>query len=138
MLVIFYNKYVSFNMIELIIPKIGFDKILYDSNVFFNDVDYNVEILDNSDINNNLFFLASHSGNCDSCYFNKLKELEIFDYVYVVNNGKKVTFIINNKYFIIKSGNMEISYKDRDYIYLITCDIYNNNRQLILEGTLVN
>ena len=123
---------------ELIIPKIQFKMNLYDLNSDLNNIDGNIEILDDSNIENNLFFIAGHSGNGDKCFFNRIRELVIGDYVYIVNDNVVLIYKVVNSYFIVKDGYMESNGYSRNFLYLVTCDIYNNNRQLIVEGILVN
>lgn len=123
---------------KLVIPKIDFDMNIYNINSELNNVDYNIEILGSSDFENNLFYIVGHSGNGNNCYFNDLKELQIKDNVYIFINNKVIVYEIINKYFIVKNGYMEIDNNKSGYIYLITCDIFNNDKQLVLEGMMIN
>ena len=109
----------------------------YDFNSEFNNVDYNIEILKNSYISSNLFYIAGHSGGCDYCYFDNIRFLIEGDFVYIYNGDDILIYVIKEKYYIDKNGYM-ISNNKINYLYLITCDIYNSNRQLILEGYLIN
>ena len=111
---------------------------LYDLNSGLNDVDSNVEILDDSIIEKNLFFIVGHSGTGDKCFFNRVRELLIGDYVYIVKGDVVLIYKVLNSYFIPKDGYMKSDGCSSNFLYLVTCDIYNNNRQLIVEGILVN
>ena len=103
-----------------------------------NNVDYNVELLNESSYEDKLFYIVGHSGNGDNCYFNKIKNLKIGEYVYIIINNEKLIYRIDNIYYIVKDGYMEIFNDEVNLVYLITCDIYNNNRQLVIKGVLVN
>lgn len=122
---------------SLIIPSIGFNMGIYEINSELNNVDYNIELLSSSNLENNLFFIAGHSGRGDNCYFNRIKELSLGEYIYLLNDAGVLIFKIINKYFIVKDGNMVVE-DNIDTLYLITCDIYDSNRQLIIKGFLVN
>lgn len=123
---------------KLVIPKIELEEVIYDVDSELNDVDYNVEILSSSDISRNLFFLAGHSGSSNNCYFNRVKELEIGDYIYIMYRDNNLIYRVIDKYLIIKNGYMEIISDKKEEVFLITCDINNNNRQLIVRGELIN
>lgn len=124
-------------LFNLIIPSIRFNMGIYEMDSELNNVDYNIEILSSSNLENNLFFIAGHSGRGDNCYFNKIKELSYGEYIYLWNDNEVLIFKVVDKYFIVKDGDMLVK-DDRDVLYLITCDIYNSNRQLIIKGFLVN
>ena len=136
------KEYVSNNSIDrgikLVISSIDFEMNLYDIDSELNNVDYNVEVLKESNYDDKLFYIAGHSGNGDNCYFNKIKELEIGEYIYVVINNKRLIYRVDDIYYIVKDGYMEIFNSEVNMIYLITCDVYNNNRQLVIKGVLVN
>lgn len=101
-----------------------------------NNVDYNIELLETSDINRNIFYIAGHSGNGDNCYFNRVRELVIGNYIYIYFDSKSLVYEVVEIYNIVKSGVMEVS-DEENVLYLITCDIYNDNRQLIVKSKLI-
>ena len=123
---------------SLVIPSIRFNMDIYDMDSRLNDVDYNIEILDSSNLESNLFFIAGHSGGGDNCYFNRVKELKSGDYVYLKNSSEMLVFEIVDRYFIVKNGNMMIDEEECNVLYLVTCDMYNGNKQFIMKGILVN
>jgi len=125
-------------LMKLIIPKINFDMNLYKVNSKLNDVNYNIEILNDSDLSSNLFFIAGHSGDGDNCYFNRIKELAVGEYVYVVVEDRILVYVIISRYFINKDGYMKVDGVKNNTLFLITCDVFNNNRQLVLKGKLIN
>ena len=133
----FYHESVdSLHSLELVIPDIDFKMNINDIDSQFNDVDYNVELLEFSNIRNNVYFFASHSGNGDNCYFNRVKELDIGENIYVYINDDLLVYEIIDIYNIIKSGYMEVDENLENVIFLITCSDYN--RQLIVKGLLIN
>ena len=126
----------SYKSIKLVIPKIGVDKFIYDMDSEFNNVDYNIELLDSSAINNNVYYFASHSGNGDNCYFNRVKELEKEDVIYVFIGDRKLIYEVVLRYFVVKNGYMEVDEDIDNVLFLITCS--GHNRQLIVKAELIN
>ena len=124
--------------INLVIPKIDLDKKIYNVDSELNDVDYNIEILGSSDISRKLFFLAGHSGSSNNCYFNRVRELEIGDYIYIMYGNDSLIYRVIDSYFIVKNGYMEISNDLKGEVFLITCDVNDNNKQFIVRGELIN
>ena len=122
----------------LVIPSIDFEMNLYGVDSELNNVDYNIEVLKESNYEDKLFNIAGHSGNGDNCYFNKIKDLELGEYIYIVINDERLIYMVEDIYYIVKDGYMDIFDDEVNIIYLITCDVYNNNRQLVIKGVLVN
>lgn len=123
-------------LLKLNIPKISFEMGIYDVENKLNDVDYNVEILENSDIDRNVYFFAGHAGNGDNCYFNRVKELDVGDSIYVKIDSEVLIYEVVDVYNIVKNGYMEVDGYLENVLYLITCSGYN--RQLIVKGVLIN
>lgn len=131
------DKYVDVNNnheMWLEIPKIKFRDCLYDINNKLNNVDYHIELVKGSDVSNNLFVIAGHSGNGGNAFFNDLVYLEVGDYVIVSVGNKKNIFVINNIYYKVKGINLEIERENK--IYLVTCSKKYYDKQLIIEGIL--
>ena len=124
--------------IKLVISSIDFEMRLYDLDSELNNVDYNVEALRASNYEDRLFYIVGHSGNGDNCYFNKVRDLRLGEYIYIIINEDKFIYRVEDIYYIVKDGYMEIFGEEVNSIYLITCDIYNNYRQLVIKGVLVN
>lgn len=118
---------------RLVIPKIDFDMYIYDG--MYNDVDSNIEMLDSSDKNKNLYFFAGHSGRGDNCYFNRIKELVYGDVICVYMDKYVYSYKVVDSYNIKKSGFMEVMNNSIDLIYLITCNEFGG--QLIVKGVLI-
>ena len=121
---------------KLVIPKIDLNYDIYNLGNGLNNVDYNIELLSDSNIEENIYFLAGHSGNGDNCYFNRIKELEIGDVIYIYIDDKELVYEVEQIYFIRKNGYMEVDDINKNVLYLITCSGYN--RQLIVKGVLIN
>ena len=123
---------------NLMIPKINFRMNIYNFDSKLNDVDYNIEILKDSSVIDKLFFIVGHSGMGDNCYFNDIKKLEIGDYVYLDVDHEVLIYKIIDRYYIVKNGYMNLGFDKYNRLYLITCDISDGNRQLVLKGILIN
>lgn len=95
-------------------------------------MDQNVEILKESNIQNNYFLLASHSGTNKNAYFNDLEKLSINDMIYITINNQKQIYNINDIYLIDKTGYLEVKEYQIDTLILITCSIKYQNKQLIV------
>ncbi|MBQ6495167.1 MAG: sortase [Bacilli bacterium] len=124
-------------LFKLIIPKINIDKKIYNINSPKNNVEINIELLKESNINNKFIILASHSGNNNNAYFNKLVYLSINDLIYIYYNSTIYTYKINKIYYINKTGYMTIDNNKSDKLILITCSKTNKTKQLIIESILI-
>ena len=126
-----YNFYLSIPKISLYVP-------LYDINSPKNNVNYNVEINEKSDMPNVMggnFILESHSGLGYHSYFKDLYKLKKGDIVIVTYHEQLYTYKIEKYYDRWKTGQIRIN---RDYnkstITLITC--VGNKKQGIYIGYL--
>lgn len=122
--------------LTLSIPKLSFSKEVYCIDSVFNDVSYNVKILDYSSIDRRIFFFAAHSGNGDNCYFNDLIYLEKGDFVVVKIKNDEFCYVIEEIFLIDKDGTFEFVDMD-DSLFLITCSLVYKNKQLIVRGSLI-
>lgn len=124
-------NYIGFLEIEKINLKQGF--LSKDS--YYNNVDYNIEILKISDfpdvINGNLI-LASHSGNSSISYFKNLYKLDVGDIAKVYYQSKTYKYQIVNIYKEDKDGSVAI-YRDsnKTTLTLITCSKNDKQHQTI-------
>jgi len=117
------------------IPKINLKNGFYDLNSKYNNVDYNVTIINGStypDTQNNNLILAAHSGDCNYCYFDKLYKLQTDDLAYIQYKNKKYTYKIVDIYEVEKDGTVAI-YRDYDKncLTLITCTRGSNTKQTV-------
>lgn len=123
------------------IPKINLEKGLVAKNSKYNNLDYGIKILKESDspnvINGNVI-LAAHSGTADISYFNNLDKLKVNDEVLILYNGKTYQYKIVNIYDIDKTGKAKINRNNnKSTITLITCR-NGTNKQIVLIGELQN
>lgn len=123
------------------IPKINLKRGFYSINSKYNNVDYNITIINGStypnEENNNLI-LAAHSGDCPVCYFENLYKLKIDDIAYLYYNNIKYSYKIVNIYEEEKDGTVAIHRDyDKNVLTLITCTRNSNTKQTvyILEQT---
>lgn len=124
------------------IPSIKLKKNIYNFDSKYNDVKYNVEILDASstpDILNGNVILASHNGNSKVSYFNQLYKIDIDDEIIIYYDGYKYIYKLDKIYDIDKNGIAQI-YRDkhRSTITLITCKKKVKDKQEVYIGYLSN
>lgn len=122
------------------IPKINLKKGLIHPQSIYNDVNYNIEILDSSDspdtVNGN-FILAAHSGNSNISFFKNIDKLAIYDIVKLSYNKKEYEYRVSNIYDIEKVGTAKIKRdQSKRILTLITCR-RNTNKQIIIICELV-
>ena len=124
-------------LFKFYIPRINLEKDVYTIDSGENDIDYNIEILEGSDMDKNLFFLAAHSGSGSASYFNELVDLDIGDIILIEKNNIKKYFVIKDKFYITKNGYFEyFSFENR--LYLITCSLDYLDKQLVVESILIS
>ena len=117
------------------IPKIDLERGLVDPNSYLNDVKYNVEILDESSMPDEIggnVILASHSGTARISYFKNLHKLVIGDSISINYKSKIYNYKVVNIYEIDKTGTAEIiRNKNKSTLTLITCK-HNSNKQIVV------
>ena len=132
-------NYKDNSLFVLYIPRINLQQFVYTIDSSLNDVDYNVEILENSDLDNNLFFLASHSGGGRASYFDNLVYLEKGDIIWISGRIKKYVFVVEKSFYIQKNGNFEASYNSEgNTLFLVTCSLKYVDKQLIIRAKLIS
>lgn len=120
------------------IPKIQLRKEIYQIDSFYNNVDYHIEILEESNLENKIFYLAAHSGYGANCYFNDLALLERGDFIWIFLENSRLDYVIEEIYFIEKDGYLEIYEEDRNgVVYLITCSLLYPEKQLIVKAEFI-
>lgn len=124
------------------IPKMNLKKGLYDINSKYNNVDYNIQIIKESDMpnkeNGNLI-LAGHNGNSNISYFDNLNTLSNGDSVFIFYEGKKYTYKIFDNYEVKKIGKVFIhGYSKKTTITLISCKKNTKDKQIVYIGEQVN
>lgn len=130
------NNIIKYDYIGILeIPKINLKRGFLDLNSIYNNVDYNITVINGSTFpneeNNNLI-LAAHSGNCNYCYFDKLYKLGVGDNAYINYNNMKYSYVVVDIYEVEKDGTVPI-YRDYDknVLTLITCTRNSNTKQTV-------
>ena len=100
------EKYDYIGFIE--IPSIELKRGFLDKENKYNDVKYNIEIIDMSE---NGIIMAAHNGNSYYSYFDNLKKLELGDTIYIYYNNKKYVYIYSDYYEVEKTGYVDV-YRD--------------------------
>ena len=123
------------------IPSISVKRGFVESNNKYNNVNYNIQILDGSDmpnITNGNFIIAGHSGSGRVSYFKNLDKLVTGDISYIYYGGIKYTYKVTNIYDIEKNGTALITRDlDKTTLTMITCR-HNTNKQIIVISELIN
>lgn len=122
------------------IPSINLKRGLVSITSKYNNVNYNIQIIDSStmpDVENGNLILAGHNGSSYISFFKNLYKLNINDKVYVYYNGVKYEYLISKYYDTDKDGNVEI-YRDQNKttITLITCKKNTKDKQIVYIGYL--
>lgn len=120
-------------LFKLYIPKINLLKWVYDIESKLNDVDINVELLNSSIKDDNLYFLASHSGGGQASYFDNLIYLEVGDVILINGKVGNLSYVVDKIFYIEKNGYFEVS-DTKDRLYLITCSLSNKREQLVVRA----
>lgn len=134
------SKYDFIGILE--IPKINLKRGFLDLSSKYNDVKYNITVINGStypDFENNNLILAAHSGVCSVCYFNKLYKLSVNDEAYVYYKNIKYYYKIVNIYDVEKDGTVAI-YRDynKNTLTLITCTRNSDTKQTVYILELIN
>lgn len=133
----------DYNYIAVLeIPSINLKRGLVDPSSPYNNVNYNIQIIDNStmpNVTNGNFVLASHNGASYISFFKNLNRMNINDKIYVYYQGYKYEYSLTEIYDTPKDGKVEIV---RDYdkttITLITCKKNSKDTQVVYIGYLTN
>ena len=122
------------------IPKINLIRGLVSPDSKYNNVDYNIQIIDGSDmpnVTNGCFILAAHSGNASISYFKNLNKLSVGDNVSLDYANNTYNYKIVKIYEVEKTGKVKIERNhDKTTLVLITCK-HNTNKQIVLVANLM-
>lgn len=136
--VVDYSKY--FGILE--IPKIGLKRGFYNTDSKYNNIKYNVTLVNGSqmpDVENGNLILMAHSGGSYVSYFRHLYRLNIGDMVFVTYNGIKYQYQIVNIYDVDKIGSIIIHRnKERTTLTMFTCTHNNDYAQTVYISELVS
>ena len=133
----------TYNYIAILeIPSIKLKRGLVDYNSKYNNVKYNIQIIEHSempDVEKSNLILAGHNGTSSVSFFNDLDKLKEDSIVYVYYNNIKYIYKINNNYEVKKDGKVEIiRNRNKNTITLITCKKNSDDKQLVYIGYLVD
>lgn len=81
------------------------------------------------------YVILGHSGIGSNAVFNKLFYLKVNDEIDLIIDRKKFTYKINKISSFSKGEKIKIK-KDSRYLYLITCDLINMQKQWIFSSKL--
>lgn len=121
------------------IPKINLEKGLVAKDSKYNNINYGVEILkesDSPDVINGNVILAAHSGTANISYFRNLDKINVGDEAYIYYQGKTYKYIFSKIYDIEKTGKAVIKRDNNtSTLTLVTCR-HNTNNQIVLIADL--
>ena len=133
---------VKYNYIAVLkIPKINLEKGLVEKNSKYNNINYGVQILkesDSPDVINGNVILAAHSGTANISYFRNLDKLDLGDDAIIYYQGNTYNYKVVKKYDVDKTGKINIK-RDRNTstLTLITCR-HNTDKQIVIILELQN
>lgn len=136
-------KEINYDYIAVLeIPKINLKRGLVSTDSKYNNVNYNIKIVDGSlmpYVRNGNLILAGHNGSAYISFFKNLYKMDIGDSVYVYFDSIKYEYKIADIYDVDKTGTVNISRdKNRTTITLITCKKYSKDKQTVFIGYLSN
>lgn len=134
---------IDYNYIGVLeIPSISLKRGLVSPDSYYNNVNYNIQIIEHStmpDVDNGNLILAGHNGASYISFFKNLYKLSPDDKIYIYYKGYKYEYTLNNVYDTPKDGNIEI-YRDhkKTTLTLITCKKNTKDTQVVYIGYLTN
>lgn len=137
------DKNFSYNYIGIIeIPKINLKKGFLDLDSKYNNISYNVTVIQTStypDVENGNLILAAHSGESYISYFKNLYKLTYGDTASIYYNNIKYTYEIVDIYNVPKTGQVEIKRNTKkNVLTLITCTYNSDTEQTVYILELIN
>ena len=133
----------SYNYIAVLeIPSINLKRGIVDYNSKYNNVKYNIQIIEHSqmpDVENSNLILAGHNGTSGVSFFRNLYKLKEDSLIYVYYDGYKYIYKLNNSYDTDKDGKIEVvRNRYKNAITLITCKKGTKDKQTVFIGYLVD
>ncbi len=123
------------------IPEINLLHGLVSKDSPYNDINYNVTIIDGdmpSKDNSNLI-LAAHNGTSPISFFKDLEGLPLDTDIYLYHDGTKYIYKLTNIYSIPKNGYANIiRNKTKTTLTLITCKNNSDTEQLVFISYLID
>ena len=134
------NKTYSY-MAVIEIPKIKLKQGFFDKKSYYNHVDRNIKILNESDLPNKKFgnvILVGHSGIGQVAYFKKIHSLALEDEIIIYYRKLKYIYKVLDIYDIDKTGYIKLKdWVDKSTLTLITCHS-NKDKQIVVVSELVD
>lgn len=135
--VVDYSKYLA----VLEIPKIGLKRGFYDVGSKYNNIQYNVTMVQGStlpNVENGNLILIAHSGDAYISYFAYLYRLNVGDMIYVTYGGRRYEYQLVNIYEVEKNGVVSIQRnRERTTLTMVTCTKNNDYAQSVYISELV-
>lgn len=133
----------SYNYIAILeIPSIDLKRGLVDYNSRYNNVKYNIQIIEHSqmpNVENSNLILAGHNGTSGVSFFRNIYKLKEDSLIYIYYDGIKYIYKLNNSYDTSKDGKVEIvRNRYKNTITLITCKRGTKDKQTVFIGYLVD
>lgn len=133
----------TYNYIAILeIPSINLKRGIVDHNSWTNNVRYNIQIIEHSqmpDVENSNLILAGHNGTSNVSFFKDLYKLKEDSLIYLYYDGYKYIYKLNNFYDTDKDGKVEIiRNRYKNTITLITCKKGTKDKQVVYIGYLVD
>lgn len=133
----------TYNYIAILeIPSINLKRGLVDYNSKYNNVKYNIQIIEHSqmpNVENSNLILAGHNGSSNVSFFKDLYKLKEDSLIYLYYDGYKYIYKLNNYYDTDKDGKVEIvRNRYKNTITLITCKRNTKDKQTVFIGYLVD
>ena len=135
------SKVSSYDYIAVLeIPSINLKRGLVNPSSKYNNVNYNIQIINKStmpDVVNGNLVLAGHNGASYISFFKNLNKLNLNDKIYIYYGRYKYKYSLSKIYDSPKDGNIEVHRdNNKTTITLITCKKNSKDTQVIYIGYL--
>lgn len=137
------KKQIDYNYIAVLeIESINLKRGLVSPDSKYNNVNYNIQIMETSNmpnIENSNLILAGHNGTSYVSFFKNLYKMSEGDLINVYYQGYKYVYQYNNSYEVDKTGVVSIIRdRNKNTITLITCKKNSKDKQLVFIGYLID
>lgn len=137
------QKQIDYNYIAVLeIESINLKRGLVNPDSKYNNVNYNIQIMDTSNmpnVENSYLILAGHNGTSSVSFFKYLYKMNEGDLINVYYQGYKYVYQYSNSYEVDKTGIVSIvREKNKNSITLITCKKNSKDKQLVFIGYLID
>ena len=126
----------AYNEKILEIPKINLKLEVIKADEDFGNLNNNLVYYNYFNPDNKIIIFG-HSGAGFGTYFNRLDELNINDIAYLIINGKKYYYYVNDVYEVSKNATYILKNEyDSKKLLLVTCVKGDKNKRLVVELSL--